>query len=294
MGQGREAVTVRQAILVVLLIAAAFLGGAFVTGPGLQWVQARVLRSLGLTNDGEIAAVELESSEIGPDAAEQPKSRAVLPTGPIAPMPRLASELKSSKKDDFDRLSPPSSGKSASSQSRPSSLPSATPPRSVTKSPSRGKALVDPAVSPAAGDSFSGRSYRAAQAENLKPPELLNSLATLSPSAESLADSERSQSSRQSSGPKSAQSIGDEWAMLVSRMRTLSVSRFTIEGEPGGQVVFACLIPVGGRQAVTQRFEAAGDDVIQAAHAALRRAILWRATQLPRGNSQVPGDKNGR
>jgi hypothetical protein len=73
--------------------------------------------------------------------------------------------------------------------------------------------------------------------------------------------------------------------MLVSKMRTLGVSRFTVEGEPGAQVVFACLIPLAGRQAVTQRFEATGDDVIQAAHAALRRAILWRATQFPRDNS---------
>jgi hypothetical protein len=53
---------VRQVILIVLLIGAAFLGGAFVNGPGLQWVQSRVLRSLGLTNGGEIAAVDLEST----------------------------------------------------------------------------------------------------------------------------------------------------------------------------------------------------------------------------------------
>jgi hypothetical protein len=82
--------------------------------------------------------------------------------------------------------------------------------------------------------------------------------------------------------------------MLVSKMQTLGVSRFSVEGEPGGQVVFACLIPLAGRQAVTQRFESSGDDVIQAARAALRRVILWRATQLPRDNSQAPGEKNGR
>ena len=52
-------------------------------------------------------------------------------------------------------------------------------------------------------------------------------------------------------------------------MQTLGVSRFTIEGEPGGPVVFVCLIPVAGRQAVTERFEAEADDVIQAAQAAL-------------------------
>jgi hypothetical protein len=300
MGQGREAVTVRQAILIVLLIAAAFLGGAFVTGPGLQWAQARVLRSLGLNNGGEIAAVDLESSVIGPDPADQPKSQSTAPSGPIAPMPRVASERKSSERDEFDRPSPPgaegppSSSISASNQSRPVSLPSATPPRSVTKSSSRGQALVDPKVSPASAESLSGRSRSAAQVEKTEPPALLGSLATLSPSAESLTHSDRSQSTRSSSGQKSAESIGNEWAMVVSKMRTLGVSRFTVEGEPGGQVVFACLIPLAGRQTVAQRFEAAGEDVTQAANAALRRAILWQATQLPRDISPAPEEKNRR
>jgi hypothetical protein len=300
MGQGREAVTVRQAILIVLLIAAAFLGGAFVTGPGLQWAQARLLRSLGLSNGGEIAAVDLDSGVIGTDPAEQPKSHAAAPSGPIAPMPRVASESKSSKQDEFDRPLPtgpersPSSSNSASNQSRPLSLPSATPPPSVTKSSSRGQALFDPKVSPASGDSLSGRSPSAAQAEAPEPPALLGSLAALSPTAESLTDSDRSRSTRSSSRTKSAESIGNEWATVVSKMRTLKVSRFTVEGEPGGQVIFACLIPLAGRQAVTQRFEAVGDDVIQAANAALRRAILWRATQRPRDNSAEPGENDGR
>jgi hypothetical protein len=62
-------------------------------------------------------------------------------------------------------------------------------------------------------------------------------------------------------------------------MQALGVSRFNVEGEPGGRVVFACLIPLAGRQAVSQRFEAEGDTVVQAADAALRRIALWRATQ---------------
>jgi hypothetical protein len=39
------------------------------------------------------------------------------------------------------------------------------------------------------------------------------------------------------------------------------------------------LIPLAGRQAVAQRFEAEGVDVLQAAQATLRRVALWRATQ---------------
>jgi hypothetical protein len=62
-------------------------------------------------------------------------------------------------------------------------------------------------------------------------------------------------------------------------MQAMGVSRFTIEGQPGGRVVFSCLIPVAGRQAVAQRFEADGEDAVQAARAALRRVALWRAAQ---------------
>jgi hypothetical protein len=74
---------------------------------------------------------------------------------------------------------------------------------------------------------------------------------------------------------------GDDWAVLQRKMQTLGVTRFTIDGDPGGRVVFSCLIPLAGRQAVTQRFEAEGDDVVGAAQAALRRVALWRATQPP-------------
>jgi hypothetical protein len=41
------------------------------------------------------------------------------------------------------------------------------------------------------------------------------------------------------------------------------------------------LIPLAGRQAVSQRFEAEGDDDFQAAQAAMRRIALWRAAREP-------------
>jgi hypothetical protein len=67
--------------------------------------------------------------------------------------------------------------------------------------------------------------------------------------------------------------------VIERKMQTLGVSRFTIEAVPGGQVIFSCLIPVAGRQAITQRFEAQGDDIAQAARTALRRIGLWQATE---------------
>jgi hypothetical protein len=62
----------------------------------------------------------------------------------------------------------------------------------------------------------------------------------------------------------------------------MGVVRYTIEGVPGGRVSFSCLIPLAGRQAVAQRFEAEGDDEAQAARAALRRIVLWQAAERDR------------
>ena len=70
-----------------------------------------------------------------------------------------------------------------------------------------------------------------------------------------------------------------DWASLRSRMRELGVSRYWVEGEPNGPARFRCVIPLAGRRAVGQQFEAEGDDDIQAADAALRRVALWRATE---------------
>ena len=58
-------------ILVVVLVAAAFLGGAFVNGPGLQWAQTRVLRSLGLNNAGEITSVDLKPAASSESSVER-------------------------------------------------------------------------------------------------------------------------------------------------------------------------------------------------------------------------------
>jgi hypothetical protein len=59
----------------------------------------------------------------------------------------------------------------------------------------------------------------------------------------------------------------------------LGVTRFWVEGEPGGSVRFRCTIPVAGERAVAQQFEAEGDDPLQAADTVLRRVALWRAAR---------------
>lgn len=79
---------------------------------------------------------------------------------------------------------------------------------------------------------------------------------------------------------KLSSDVGNDWMIVVRKMKTLGVSRFTIEGETGGRIIFACLVPIAGRHAITQRFEAEGSDLIEVAQATLRRIALWRAAQI--------------
>src|SRR5262249_11545065 len=109
MGPGREAASVRQVVLVIVLVGAAFLGGAFVNGPGLRWVQMQLLGSLGLNEEGEIASVDLKGA-VGPGAAGEgsrtSKAGTESVTGPHASMPSLITEIESGKADGSE--SPPS------------------------------------------------------------------------------------------------------------------------------------------------------------------------------------------
>jgi hypothetical protein len=295
---------VRQAILVAVLVSASFLGGAFVNGPGLSWAQTRVLRSLGLSDGGEIASVDLEATA-NPDAVSDgsapTKSEGERMRGPLAPVPSFIAEGESPKQDASDRRAVPKprskskagrDGGSPRSQPSPSPSPSTTSETALMASRSRQAPPLDPSITPAIAASPPEPSREPAPAstpppsslERKIPPAILDTLADLLPSnpPSSFGPSPPSLSSSSSPvAPKSAVEGGDDWAVLQRKMQTLGVTRFTIDGDPGGRVVFSCLIPLAGRQAVTQRFEAEGDDVVGAAQAALRRVALWRATQPP-------------
>jgi hypothetical protein len=296
---------VRQAILVVVLVSASFLGGAFVNGPALSWAQTRVLRSLGLSDGGEIASVNLDataSPDSVSDGSAPIKSEGERMRGPLAPVPSLIAEGESSEQDASDRRPVPrprpksKSGRDGGSpRSQPSSSsapsPSTASEAAPLASPSRQAAPLDPSITPAIAASPPPEPAREpapvsppSSLEGKVPSAILDTLADLLPSNPPSLSSPSSPSSSSSSSPvalKSAVEGGDDWAVLQRKMQTLGVSRFTIDGDPGGRVVFSCLIPLAGRQAVTQRFEAEGDDLVGAAQAALRRVALWRATQAP-------------
>ncbi len=83
-------------------------------------------------------------------------------------------------------------------------------------------------------------------------------------------------------GPTPAAAISgvpNDWTAVRRELKVLGVSRYGTEGEPSGRVRFHCVIPLAGRRAVGQHFEAEGDDELQAARAAIKRVALWRATE---------------
>jgi hypothetical protein len=279
---------VRQAILVIVLVAASFLGGAFVNGPGLHWVQQRVLRSLGLTEGCEIASVNLKPT----GAAETAQGEVELPPGAEAPRvsplglaakgeasvhgatdrrPELQLTAGSKPgKSDLPRSSMPllSSSESLKPPAAPTNVPGGDPAASGLEAPST-KSVPPAPIS------------RAPAISDVQvTPAVLDSVAALLP-LQPQASTSRPASPSQPTVAKPAGDANEEWAVLESKMQTLGVSRFTIEAEPHGRVVFSCLIPLAGRQAVAQRFEAEGDDIVHATRAALRRVGLWRATQTP-------------
>ena len=284
----------RQLFLVVVLVAASFLGGAFVNGPGLQWAQTRVLRSLGLNNGGEITSVDLKSAartETSSNGSVSPKPEADTTQGPLAPMPSLLTENEVTKQDTSDRRSGfQARGKSITNE--PASSRSQSSPSSSSAKRARARALAqspglepipsDPGVTPASAVSPPTPAHASSRSALDAAPAILDSLAALLPSSPPSSDSPLPLSPSTpppTSAPKSIAGGSDNWAILERKMQSLGVSRYTMDGEPGSRVVFSCLIPLAGRQAVSQRFEAEGDDMVHAAQAALRRIALWRATQ---------------
>jgi hypothetical protein len=71
----------------------------------------------------------------------------------------------------------------------------------------------------------------------------------------------------------------ESWSTIRERLKSLGVTRYTVEAELSGRVVMACLIPVAGRHSVTQRFEGDGNDEFEASRVVLHRITLWQAAR---------------
>ncbi len=345
----------RQALFVVVMVAAAFLGGAMVNGPAVRWTQARLLDYLGL-KEGEIASVDLSGSSPETTNGQEPKPSPTT-AAPTAHAPSVTIEKPSKEAD----TSHPSSGTSVSSKSSlnrgrsrsgpkdktqvgqdressrtrnrnegvnevPASLPPLTaipepeaprPSESGVK-PGQAARREIPGLPELDAPLQPGRNGPAAAAEQNAPehptqapglpapldptvgPAILASLSP-APSTGPVPDSRAKANalaletvppatpfpSPAATVPAvSASSVGD-WATLRRKMQSLGVTHYTIDGQPGGRVIFSCLIPLAGRQAVSQRFEAEGDDDFQAAQAAMRRIALWRAAREPSASTSA-------
>ncbi len=282
----------RQAIFVVVMVGAAFLGGAVVNGPGLRWVQARLLDYMGLQDGGEIASIDLPQPNSDPANPHHPG------TTPAASQPNTQTRA-SSAESHVIRQSPPSSPVTGSSRLRSSPTPASTvpPPLPIPM------AIPEPAVSKPANLPTVGSSANSASVPSPAPLDPSVGTALLTSRSPSLTEptageqtapaaitleTAPSTSTTSMAGSPVPKPTGNgartterpsDWATLRRKMQSLGVTRYTIEGEPSGRVVFCCLIPLAGRQAVSQRFEGEGDDEFHAAHAAIRRIALWRATR---------------
>ena len=236
----------RRAVFALLLIGAAFAGGAAINGPGLAWVQRNFLGGASIIVDpsgpnhaGGSAPRQFPTAKASPLEVDLTP-----PASKARPKPG-ATELALA-----DAPLMPESPTSPASALAPLPTPDGAPPED------------DPPVPPLPSEIASASPPDPATLPRLDPPPKADPVARL-------ASVEQ---------PATATPPGSTWPELRKRMKDLGVVRFTIEGETQGRVKFRCVIPVEGLKAVGHLFEAEGDDEIQAAEAALKRITLWKAT----------------
>lgn len=260
-----------KALLVVVLIAASFAGGAVVNGPGLRWAQACVLQRMGIGEDKptEVLSANALTTTVDEGIPGQPIAPLVLdaPAGAIKPEEKAKAEASAPKGD------PPA----IAGTKNPPETPPAIEPLAVAEVPTLAPAppsLPLPSETPSA-----------------TPPSGLDGPIRQASLPSKAADTDDNADSATSPAPVNA--APTDWASVRRAMKSLGVARYGIEGDPIGRVRFHCVIPLAGRRAVGQYFEAEGDDDLQAAQAALKRVALWRATEADTPLPSTPGAPAG-
>lgn len=271
----------RQALFAVMLVAASFAGGAVVNGPGLRWAQNMVLGRMGLEEDGDadkekhvggglddgvpfhaIPPLAVEPSVIAPGPAViEPKARADDAAAAVEPgaLPGLPPVPETATADTAaPPTRPPIQTPAPALVPAPAVVESPAP---LTTSRERDRAALDLASATSAPERDSGRG------DTTIRPVSLASAADV-PSTAPPQDAAKGEPT--------------DWAGVRKALRDLGVSRYGTDGAPIGRVRFHCVIPLAGRRAVGQHFEAEGDDDLEAARAALRRVVLWRAAEGPK------------
>lgn len=243
----------RHSVFAVVLVAAAFAGGAVMNGTGLSWFKALASGGPRIVVDNPAAPPGASApAPTTAQAAQAPASNPRVPAGPSFPTASMPA---------LDLGLPPGQAPVLASAATPDDGPAL---------PTAPSAVADPAAAPALTE----------------PPDLSVPPAP-APALASPAKSDpvtRLASAQVEEGPASASAsaspaAASDWAALRERLKAAGVSRYEITAEVGGRARFVCVIPVDGLRAVGHRFEADGDDEFQAADAALRRVDLWRATE---------------
>jgi hypothetical protein len=278
---------VRQLFFAIVLVGAAFGGGAMVNGPALQGIQHRVSVYMGLNNGDEIASIDLPPSAGDPEADALSKPSDPLPDTPGRGGKVASAVDRAGHRSDAKRKPspPPSAAKNPEAKSpepvapaqpiAPAEPPLAGPSGAPGTAPSvPPPAPLDPGVAPALLASLSPEP--APGAADQPPP---NTPASTTAPAASPAPSPNANPPSDAATTGAPASGGGDWAELRRKLKAVGVTRYSIEGETAGRVVFSCLIPLAGKQAVSQQFEGEGEDEFAAARAALRRINLWRATR---------------
>lgn len=241
----------RKALLVVALVAASFAGAA-VNGPGLKWAKSALGSRL---HDSEsIPTLDVSDGPPKPRPDEEPDPPSGRDAIPSTPAPPLGSDFK------------PRDRPAASAPPRPRPEPEA-PPRLQEEPP----AADHPAPEP----------VRARPDPAPEPPPVANTPNLADPPRDDPAVSATSGPNPASSPELPVSPPSASWALLRKKMEGLGVTRYWLEGAPGGPSVFRCFVPLAGSDSVGQQFQAEGDDDLQAAEAALRRIALWRASERP-------------
>jgi hypothetical protein len=317
----------RQALFAVMVVAAAFLGGAVVNGPGVRWLQARFVDYMGLRDGGEIASIDLvqeslprvdadsrqtPNSAVGNAVSEPPPPPLRTPTNvsePSIPAPTLPATPRDLPKSGAKPQSHVKGARPtttlvesqvASNQvlttnggAGPSRLAVPTRPKSSARpdpeitewadqqalpaplDPSVGPALLASLLPQAGSEPVGGgQAGSASIALEVAPARAATA------SAPSMAGSP---SRMDNTGFIQFRKPLADWVGLHHKLQSLGVTRYTVEGVPGGRAVFSCVIPLAGRQAVSQRFEAEADNELHAAQSVIRRIVLWQATHSESG-----------
>jgi len=302
----------RHALLAIVLVIAAFLGGALVNGPGLDWVMSQ----LSVAQDGETAAEPaeddyaglVESSGAAPsgeaERSHRPSKLPISPrsrlssspiTDPLEPTwpPRRTDSVAASKADSNSRASRkveapggPTVQSLAPDSETTSSEDGATAQRgegSGVAAPEEAAAAASPGESRlTAGDRtgpWSDAQDTLAPAHAVLPdPDAPESTGQDRVKAERDARIRLASSQSERTEAVTPDHAASPWERFEARMEALEVGRYWIEGVPGGDVRFRCLVPVVGEGAVSQHFEAEAPTTAEAVEAALRRIQLWKTS----------------